>query len=72
MITTAKRALSFEQIDAQTAVELPDRESMLVTIVITNLLNNNTVEIDVRNVNVAVQICAALLANANVQCDIQQ
>ncbi len=54
-------------------MELPDREMMLVTVVITNLLNNNTVDIDVRNINVAVQICANALANnSNVTCEIQQ
>ena len=68
-----KRTLNLSEIEAQTALELPDREMMaLVTIVITNLLNNNTVTIDVRNINVAAQICAALLSNANVTCDIQQ
>ena len=68
-----KRTLNLSEIEAQTALELPDREMMaLVTIVITNLLNNNTVTIDVRNINVAAQICAALLSNTNVTCDIQQ
>ena len=68
-----KRPLSVEEIDAQAALELPDREMMLVTIVITNVLNNNTVEIDVRNVNVAAQICAAVLTNnTNVTCEVQQ
>lgn len=30
---------------------------MLVTVVITNLLNNNVVTIDVSDINVAAQIC---------------
>ena len=55
-----KKALSLEDIEAQSALELPDREMMLVTVVITNVLNNLTVEVDVRNVNVAVQVCAAV------------
>ncbi len=72
-----KRALSLEEIEAQTALELPDREMMLVTIVITNLLNNLSVEVDVRNNNVAVQVCAVInLLNQNIgtqlTCDIQQ
>ncbi len=67
-----KKALSIAELDSQTALELPDRELMLVTVVITNLLNNNTVEIDVRNINAAVQICAGLLNNAPVTCEIQQ
>ncbi len=65
-----KKALSIAELEAQSAMELPDREMMLVTVVITNLLNNNTVEIDVRNIQVAAQICAALLSNANVTCEI--
>jgi hypothetical protein len=70
---TAKRALSVEELDAQTAVELPERETMLVTVVIGNLLSGNTVTIDVRNVNVAAQICAAVLAqDTPVTCEIQQ
>jgi hypothetical protein len=55
-----KKALSLEEIEAQTALELPDREMMLVTVVITNVLNDLTVNVDVRNVNVAVQVCAAV------------
>jgi DNA polymerase II large subunit len=46
---------------------------MLVTVVITNLLNNNEVSIDVRNIDIAAQICANALANnSNVDCEIQQ
>lgn len=59
-------------LDEQMVMELPNRDLMLVTVVITNVLNNNTVTIDVRNIDVAAQICAALLSNANVTCDIQQ
>lgn len=72
-----KKALSLEEIEAQSALELPDREMMLVTVVITNLLNNNTVEIDVRNNNVAVQVCAAVtaissLVSTPLDCDVIQ
>lgn len=68
-----KRMLSIEELDAQVALELPDRELMLVTVVITNLLNNNTVTIDVRNIDIAVQICVNALANnSNVTCEIEQ
>ena len=68
-----KKPLTLEELDAQAAMELPPRDLMLVTIVITNVLNNITVDIDVRNVNVALQICAALIAsNAPVTCEIQQ
>lgn len=60
------------QMDEQMAMELPSRDLMLVTVVITNLLNNNVVTIDVRNIDVAAQICAGLLNNARVTCEIQQ
>jgi hypothetical protein len=73
MLLTEKRALSLDDLDAQSAVELPERETMLVTVVIGNLLSGNTIEIDVRNVNVAAQICAAVLAaNSSVTCEVQQ
>lgn len=67
-----KKMLSDADIDSQAALELPDREMLLVTIVITNLLNNLTIDIDVRNVNVAAQICANLLATGNFDCRIAQ
>jgi hypothetical protein len=74
-----KKALSLEEIEAQAALELPDREMMLVTIVITNVLNNLSVEVDVKNNNVAVQICAVvellsnrLLTTDDLTCDIVQ
>jgi hypothetical protein len=67
-----KKIFSFDDIEAQSALELPDREMMLVTVVITNLLNNNTVEIDVRNVNVAAQVCAQVLAIGGFKCDVKQ
>jgi hypothetical protein len=77
-----KRALSLEDLEAQTALELPDREMMLVTVVITNVLNNTEIEVNVINNRVAVQVCAvvALLnvivgwesPNLPFECDIQQ
>ncbi len=74
-----KKALSLEEIEAQSALDLPDREMMLVTIVITNVLNDLSVEVDVRNNNVAVQVCAVvellsnrLLTTDQLTCDIQQ
>jgi hypothetical protein len=73
----AKKRLNIDQIDAQAAFELPVREMMLVTIVITNLLNNLSVDVDVKNNNVAVQVCAVvLLLNSQIgtslTCDIAQ
>ena len=68
-----KKTLSVAELDSQVAMELPDREMMLVTVVITNLLNNNTVEIDVRNIRIAAQICAAVLTSQTVvDCKVVQ
>ena len=73
-----KKALSLEDIEAQSALELPDREMMLVTVVITNVLNSLSVDIDVRNNNVAVQVCAAvnllntILDGDRLTCTIEQ
>jgi len=71
-----KTKLSLADIEAQSAFELPDREMMLVTIVITNLLNNLSVDVDVRNINVAVQVCAVVEAlntsvGTSLTCDLQ-
>ena len=66
-----KKMLSDMDLESQVALELPDREMLLVTVVITNLLNNNEVTITLRNIDVALQVCAALLSNVNVTCDIQ-
>jgi len=71
-----KKMLDLDQIETQSAVELPDRTLPLVTIVITNLLNNLSVEVDVRNNNVAVQVCAVVEAlntsvGTSLTCDIQ-
>jgi hypothetical protein len=73
-----KRRLTMEDLEAQTALELPERDMMaLVTIIITNLLNNLSVDVDVRNNNVAVQVCAvvSLLNDAigtSLTCTVQQ
>ncbi|HSH81964.1 MAG TPA: hypothetical protein VLA19_25845 [Herpetosiphonaceae bacterium] len=67
-----KRTLNLAEIEAQTALELPDREMMLVTIVITNLLNNLTIDVDVANNNVALQVCAALINTGVFDCDVVQ
>ena len=73
-----KKALSLEEIEAQTALELPDREMMLVTVVITNVLNNLSIDVDVRNNKVAVQVCAVvnllndILTTDQLTCEIQQ
>jgi hypothetical protein len=73
-----KKRLTLDELDAQTALELPEREMMaLVTVIITNLLNNLTVDVDVKNNNVAVQVCAVVtalssLVSTPLSCEIQQ
>ena len=70
MDTTAKRALSFEQIDAQTAVELPDRDMMaLINITIVDVLTGNDVNVQVP-IGVAANVCgvqANVLAHGGLQ-----
>jgi hypothetical protein len=73
--TTEKRTLTLTDLDAEAGFVLPARETMLVTIVITNLLNN--LSIDVKNNNVAVQVCAVVDALSSflstpLTCEIQQ
>ena len=73
-----KMQLSSADIDGQIALELPERETLaLVTVVITNLLNNNSVDVRVTNNNVAVQVCAAVsaintLGGIGLSCHIRQ
>ena len=73
-----KMQLSCADLDGQVAFELPERETLaLVTVVITNLLNNNSVDIKVSNNNVAVQVCAAVsaintLGGISLACQIRQ
>ena len=53
-----KRAITGDELEAQAALELPDRDMMLVTVVINNVLNNLSIDVDVRNNKIAVQVCA--------------
>ena len=75
---TQKSAMPLDVLNAQGAFELPQRQDLaLVTVVITNLLNNLSIDVDIRNNNVAVQVCAVVNAlNAQIgtqlTCDIQQ
>jgi hypothetical protein len=71
-------ALTIEELDSQLAVELPDRE-MLALVVIRNvsIANNNKLWINVKNNNVAVQVCALvhaldLLTFNKLTCTIRQ
>ena len=73
-----KMPVSMEQLNAQAALELPDREMLLVTVIINNVLNNLSIDVDVRNVNVAVQVCAVvnllntILDGDRLTCTIEQ
>lgn len=73
-----KKMLDLDVIETQSAVELPDRTLPLVTVVITNLLNNLSIEVDVRNNNIAVQVCAVvqalntILIDDTLTCEIEQ
>lgn len=75
----AKNVMTLDRLDAETALELPNREMLLVTVVIANVLNNLTIDVDVRNNNIAVQVCAIvelitadLLTADNLTCTIEQ
>ncbi len=65
-----KKALSAEQIDAQAAFELPDREMMaLVNITVIDVLSGNEVAVQVP-IGVAANVCgiqANVLAQGGVQ-----
>jgi len=75
-----KKMLTMTEIDSQTALELPERRMLgLVTVVITNVLNNLSVDVTVRNNNVAAQICAVvdllngiLLFGNQLTCTVRQ
>jgi len=75
-----KKAITSEEVEAQAAFELPNRDMMLVTIVLTNVLNNLSIDVDVKNNKVAVQVCAVVQAlnailtpgSTTLTCNIQQ
>jgi hypothetical protein len=56
-----KKMLSVEELEAQAALELPDRE-MLSLVVIRNVLNGLHIRVNVTHNNVAVQVCAIVQA----------
>jgi hypothetical protein len=58
-----KQVLSLEQIEEQTALELPDRES-LATLLVTCLVcvGKITLNLKIEDVDVAAQVCAQLNA----------
>jgi hypothetical protein len=76
-----KKTLSVEELDSQVAVELPERDMMaLINIFIIDLVDGgilNNLNIEVKNNNVAVQVCAVVNALSNtgdvdLLCTVQQ
>ena len=57
-----KKVLTFEEIETQSALELPQRMLPLITVVITNVLNGLSVSIPIQNNKVGVQVCAVVNA----------
>ena len=63
-----KTVVTTELIDSQTAVELPDRHMMaLVNLV---LITGDIVTINVRDVNVGINICAQVLGRSALLCSV--
>jgi hypothetical protein len=61
VLSMSKNTLTFEDIEAQTALELPDRNMLaLVNVVIFNVLNGLSISIPVQNNHVGVQVCAVV------------
>jgi hypothetical protein len=73
-----KEPLTLDELEAQAALELPSRDMMLVTVIINNVLNNLSIDVDVKNNKVAVQVCAivnlinTILDGDTLTCTIQQ
>ena len=60
-----KKLLTVQDIEAQSAIELPSRENLaLLSVVIAGVLNNNTVNVSIpiQNNKVCVQVCAVIAA----------
>ncbi len=56
-----KRTLNIEELEAQSAIELPDRAiPALVTLVLVDLIDIGNITITLRDINVALTICAAV------------
>lgn len=59
----AKKNLTAEVMQSQTAIQLPPRQMLaLINVFITNVANNLSIRIPVQNNRVAVQVCAAVSA----------
>jgi hypothetical protein len=65
-----KKILSVQELEAQTALELPERETpALVTIIcLVCGVNVGPITVTVQNVQIAAQVCAALLSTGQFSC----
>jgi hypothetical protein len=65
-----KRPLTIEELDRQAGFELPDRDMMaLINIIVFDVIDGgvlNNLNIEVKNNNVAVQVCAVVNALASL------
>jgi hypothetical protein len=59
-MTLEKTLVTSDMLNAEMALELPRRDMLLVNVVIADVLNNLSVNIDVSNNQVAVQVCAVV------------
>lgn len=74
-----KKRLTIDAIESQNAIALPRRNMLaLINVVITNVLNNLSVDVRVQNNKIAVQVCAAvqaintIIAPTSLTCTIGQ
>ena len=76
-----KRALSVEELESQAGFELPERDMMaLINIIVFDVIDGgvlNTLTIEVKNNNVAVQVCAVVnllsaTAPLELSCEVMQ
>lgn len=66
-----KQLLDTAALDAQLALELPQRTLFcLVSVVITDVASNNTFIVNVHDVNVGNALCASLIASGNFVCKV--
>jgi hypothetical protein len=59
----AKKNLTAEDMQSQTAIQLPPRQMLaLINVFVNNVANGLSISIPVQNNHVGVQVCAAVLA----------
>jgi hypothetical protein len=81
MLLEEKRPLTVEELERQAALELPERDMMaLINIIVFDLIDGgvlNNLTIEVKNNNVAVQVCAVVnllssTAPLELSCEVVQ